>query len=906
MEDKIKLIDIIENPLGLVENIVRDAINRENKYTYLFSTMLTKVIHIENPEIPENLELKIINIDRDLDINLFSTTEIKYNINLLNYLLDNNKDKITQLVNDGAFESEMEKKYKFTVNAVYDIDQELMSKVNVPVSDINTKRLKFIYMVIMMFIKSDYVKNARGLDKLIADILVSDSKILPYDIIYKAIYGVWIYKIGLINGKTYDFEIINNMPSLRWKMDIRNSSIILKDRIDDSVINIRMTDEFNADKCLCMPMISVNRSKNGPIYIDMEYIAEELEKVYNMEVYKYIKINKNALCYKSVGDIRLKETIRKYVHNDIGVNSFISPNEWIWILLSFKFKGLYKTFEWIDSLNKYKEDYAYFDENKGKVIIKNINDSIYERNLDYVNHVLERINNSVTYDKNNDEIENMLLFVDELMFDTLNLLEINKNDNSNANVSEFIRDIILTNHNYTNEYIYTVAENNGEWNIPLSNNEESILDEFDKVYAKNPSIEESIYNTINNLLEYQSRKVLFRLLVNANRYIFDNYLSMGCMYEPTDNDYKLVLSSVDKIDIDDGKIAFLNKKRKYVDAYDSVNRTVNRIMYNSKETCDIYNKISHDIFGRYKEMGILYYIMKDLLYTYICLIICNKLKLSKDRFFKGLVINGYEAMFIDKSNKKIDIIREIQNISKNNDAAMQFKPMSECDNAYRDKQLRDIGYNPENIPFNIRYKEDLTTDMLDKYEDSKYEVLPLPLPSQKQKETNMLIANALINGATCTDEHEITHGETYTVTTHNAINDEENRSKSLENAFDSIRSLLSHNDKLEDMWVKQVCFDEMTFSRNNTNRESTRKDRYLALMVELGEVLKEDECYKYWKNGRHTIESPEYKEKAKEEFADLMHFVMSVGIDLYDSVDELYEYFIKKHNININRQHNNY
>ena len=516
-------------------------------------------------------------------------------------------------------------------------------------------------------------------------------------------------------------------------------------------------------------------------------------------------------------------------------------------------------------MNKYKEDYAYFDENKGKVIIKNISDSIYERNLEYVNHALTRINNSVTYDKNNDEIENMLLFVDELMFDTLNLVEINKNDNKNANVSEFIRDIVLTNHNYTNEYIYTVAENNGEWNIPLSNNEESILDEFDKVYAKNPSIEESIYNTINNLLEYQSRKVLFRVLVNANKYIFDNYLSMGCMYEPTNNDYKLVLDSINKIDIDDGKIAFLNKKRKYVDAYDSVNRTVNRITFNSKETCDIYNKISHNIFGRYKEMGMLYYIMKDLLYTYICLIICNKLKLSKDRFFKGLIINGYEVEFKNKYGKNIDIIRETQNISKN---------------------------------------KDLTSDILTEHDD-KYEVLPLPLPSEKQKETNMLIANMLINGIACTDEHEITHGETYTVT-HNVINDEENRAKSLENAFDSIRSLLSHNDKLEDMWVKQACFDEMTFSRNNTNRESTRKDRYLALMVELGEVLKEDECYKYWKNGRHTIESPEYKEKAKEEFADLMHFVMSVGIDLFDSVDELYEYFIKKHNININRQHNNY
>jgi hypothetical protein fuD12_11002 len=99
----------------------------------------------------------------------------------------------------------------------------------------------------------------------------------------------------------------------------------------------------------------------------------------------------------------------------------------------------------------------------------------------------------------------------------------------------------------------------------------------------------------------------------------------------------------------------------------------------------------------------------------------------------------------------------------------------------------------------------------------------------------------------------------------------------------------------------------MTFSRNNTDRKSTRRDRYLALMVELGEILKEDECYKYWKSSKHTLDNKEYREKAKEEFADLLHFVMSIGIDIYDGgVNEMYEHYLKKNSINIERQNNKY
>ena len=165
---------------------------------------------------------------------------------------------------------------------------------------------------------------------------------------------------------------------------------------------------------------------------------------------------------------------------------------------------------------------------------------------------------------------------------------------------------------------------------------------------------------------------------------------------------------------------------------------------------------------------------------------------------------------------------------------------------------------------------------------------------------NEIRGNKHINNTDNIEKHEITHGEEYTVLS---------KVSDANSTLDKIRDLLGHSsmDKLEDMWVKQICFDDMTFNRNNTDRKSTRRDRYLALMVELGEILKEDECYKYWKNTKHTLDNAEYKERAKEEFADLLHFVMSIGIDIYDNgVDEMYEYYIKKHNINIERQTKNY
>ena len=907
MENKIKLIEIIDRPLELVENIVKNirSTNGE-KYKHLFNSMLNVAINELHPNLDEETRFCVENYTGlKPEIQIFSKKILELsNVKLLKYL-SLSGDGGLEFADEVNFEVEIEEKYKFTINEVFDISNDIMSTIK----DSEKRHLKFIYMVIMIFIRSEYVKKTRGLgSSAITTIEIPEEKIAKYDKPYAAIAAVWIYKMGMIKGRTYDFDIIRKFPSIIWEAKVKNQVLEVVNNIDNHKIIIGMSDNFNSDKCLCLslnPINSINgasalNSYKDPIYIDMQYIAEELEKAFNEQLTKYKRIDKSVVD-KPVSYNRLKETLE----NAVKLNKFSKMEiDFIWPLLSFALRDLYKPIKWVNLLDVYGSEIIYYHKYKCRMYVKNLHKALHNESIDHAYDIIEKMNHNVITDgpdyyyKNiNKFLVDVALFTLEIDLDVNNIPRQPSKDNYKTLefiketyghlIDQKIKDVILINHNLTNLYIFNVLKFDGIWNLNIKGN---TVEEITKE-LNNSSINLvqalviNITSAITNLLEFQSRKTLFRILVHAIRYI-NKYTNFYHLHEPTDNDFVKVIYTVNKVELKDNVfLQFTTKKGIPNESYTKVNSIVDRYSFIINENTLKSYKDLRDFNGRYADMGDLYQVIKDILYIYLCLILSDFSGYDKNKLLGGLNINLCSTKW--NSNKlTVPVIDKICNDEPSNDIAMRFTPMSEGGAQVRDAELRRLGHNPDTIPFIVRYKEDLTSDMLTYNNIHNY--------------MNEIRDNKHINNIDNIEKHEITHGEEYTVLS---------KVSDTNSTLDKIRDLLGHSsmDKLEDMWVKQICFDDMTFNRNNTDRKSTRRDRYLALMVELGEILKEDECYKYWKNTKHTLDNAEYKERAKEEFADLLHFVMSIGIDIYDKgVDEMYEYYVRKHKINIERQTKNY
>ena len=80
---------------------------------------------------------------------------------------------------------------------------------------------------------------------------------------------------------------------------------------------------------------------------------------------------------------------------------------------------------------------------------------------------------------------------------------------------------------------------------------------------------------------------------------------------------------------------------------------------------------------------------------------------------------------------------------------------------------------------------------------------------------------------------------------------------------------------LTPLFALQAELDEEIASRHNVTYESTFERRVLALLVELGEFANETRCFKYW-----SYKDPSAKEVILDEYADGMHFLLSLGIPL--------------------------
>lgn len=80
---------------------------------------------------------------------------------------------------------------------------------------------------------------------------------------------------------------------------------------------------------------------------------------------------------------------------------------------------------------------------------------------------------------------------------------------------------------------------------------------------------------------------------------------------------------------------------------------------------------------------------------------------------------------------------------------------------------------------------------------------------------------------------------------------------------------------LTKLYSLQADLDKEIADNHHVSYESTHEKRLLALIVEIGELANETRCFKYWSN-----KAPSPKEITMDEYADGLHFFLSLGIPL--------------------------
>ena len=83
---------------------------------------------------------------------------------------------------------------------------------------------------------------------------------------------------------------------------------------------------------------------------------------------------------------------------------------------------------------------------------------------------------------------------------------------------------------------------------------------------------------------------------------------------------------------------------------------------------------------------------------------------------------------------------------------------------------------------------------------------------------------------------------------------------------------------LEELFVAQEKLDLTIAQNHNISYATTRHRRLMACYVEIGELANATRCFKYWSN-----KGPEPDEIVLDEFADGLHFFLSLGVDIKTS-----------------------
>lgn len=75
------------------------------------------------------------------------------------------------------------------------------------------------------------------------------------------------------------------------------------------------------------------------------------------------------------------------------------------------------------------------------------------------------------------------------------------------------------------------------------------------------------------------------------------------------------------------------------------------------------------------------------------------------------------------------------------------------------------------------------------------------------------------------------------------------------------------------LFKMQKQLDSYIESNHNLTNRDLFEDKYLALLVELGELANETRCFKFWSNKERSNE-----DIILEEYVDGIHFILSLGI----------------------------
>ncbi len=81
------------------------------------------------------------------------------------------------------------------------------------------------------------------------------------------------------------------------------------------------------------------------------------------------------------------------------------------------------------------------------------------------------------------------------------------------------------------------------------------------------------------------------------------------------------------------------------------------------------------------------------------------------------------------------------------------------------------------------------------------------------------------------------------------------------------------------MFQMQTELDNRIRLEHQLGNENLIDEKILAFQVELGELANETRCFKYW-----SLKPPSEKQVILEEYVDGVHFLLSIGLDLH-SVD---------------------
>lgn len=100
--------------------------------------------------------------------------------------------------------------------------------------------------------------------------------------------------------------------------------------------------------------------------------------------------------------------------------------------------------------------------------------------------------------------------------------------------------------------------------------------------------------------------------------------------------------------------------------------------------------------------------------------------------------------------------------------------------------------------------------------------------------------------------------------------------------------------ELQELFIAQEKLDATIAENHHITYQTTRHRRLMACLVEIGELANATRCFKYWSN-----KGSEEDDIVLDEYADGLHFFLSLGIDIKTSKRS---YNITKHEDNLTDQ----